>query len=82
MERTGGNLVAPQTLHPHTFRLEEAPRHLDETEAPPFPGGIGQLEAAGLEAMQKCGFNRRTPGFHLILAAHADMRPGFDCGIT
>ena len=51
-------------------------------QAAPFAGGIGQLEAAGLEAMQKCGFNRRAPGFDLILPAHADMRPGFDCGVT
>ena len=72
----------PRPFTLHTFRLEETPRHLDETEAPPFPGGVGQLEAAGLEAMQKCGFNRRAPGFHLILPAHADMGPGLDCGIT
>ena len=66
MQRAGGDLVAPQALHPDTFRLQEAARHFDEAQAAPFARGVGQLEAARLEAVQKCGLDGGAAGFGLI----------------
>ena len=78
VQRPGGDLVAPEAAHPHPFSLEEAARHLDQTEAAPVAGGVGEREAAGVEAVQQCRLDRRAPGLHLVEPAGADVRPGLD----
>ena len=81
MERTGGDLIAAQTLHPDALSFEEAAGHFDEAEAPPFARCIIEAELSGLEAVEKSCLDGGAAGFGGIEVTGTHMRAGLDGSI-
>ena len=72
--------LRPRTRTPSAS--SQLARHLDQRQAAPLAGRLGEREAAGVVAVQERRLDRGPPGLGGVEAAGADMRPGLRLGIA